>query len=310
MASYTILIAEDDEDTIRIYTEMFTEYQDIKLELVKSGNQAIELVKDTRYDAIILDLRLPGANGMQVIAAAKDKVNRTTPVYLVSGFLDDSIIKIAQNLGVADAISKPFKPRDLSQKIYERLQKGAKKPHKYDTKVINYFVAAAIEIIEYYFKIKPSIAAPRIKTPETPPRGNVTGLISINGNGFTGSMALSTDVMFVKNLSNYLFPEQNVTLTKELVTDIVGELCNQIIGRVKLSFVKAGQNAIIGLPTVITGKGHRLYHKTKNPILLLPITIDKLHADLEFCFNTDETPPQAKLEDKKQEVAEGLIFFE
>ena len=301
-----IFIAEDDKDILELYKLGFNKYPDVQIEVCQSGNLAAPRLVESKYTAIILDLKLPGVNGMQLVCKAKEGVNRNTPIFIVSGFLDDNAIKIAQNLGVLETISKPFDAGAIAERIYKKVAK-AQKPYKYDVKLINFFVEAAIDIFGYYFKVKPDIGPPQMKPANAPPRGGITAVITITGNGFTGSMALSTGGAFVKNLAGALFPEQNVEISKEFAADIMGEMCNQIIGKVKLSFVKAGQNATIGLPSVIIGKEQVVYHKTENPILFLPITIGKLHCDLEFCFSACNI----KIEDKKDEtqVPGDMILF-
>ena len=301
-----VFIAEDDTDILELYKLGFSKYPDVQLEVCSSGIQAGPRLVSKQYAAIILDLKLPGVNGMQLVSKAKAAMNRNTPIYLVSGYLDDSAIKIAQNLGVIEAISKPFEVAAIAERIHKRIAKTSQ-PFKYDAKLINFFVEACVDIFGYYFKTQLNIAAPQVKPANKPPRGGITGVISITGNGFTGSMALSTDGAFIKNLAGALFPGQDVEMSKEFAADILGEMCNQIIGKVKLSFIKAGQNATIGLPSVVIGKDQTIYVKTENPILFLPITIGKLHCDLEFCFSACDV----KIEEKKEEgkVVEDMIFF-
>jgi DNA-binding NtrC family response regulator len=100
-----ILVA-DDEPGILDVMNFFLSSEGYKTTLANNGQEAIELLKDQTFDCVITDVRMPKADGMAVLAAAKDLEN-PPPVIVMSGFSDlpcDEII----NRGGWAYLTKPL----------------------------------------------------------------------------------------------------------------------------------------------------------------------------------------------------------
>ncbi|MGB0716379.1 MAG: response regulator [Phycisphaerae bacterium] len=112
-----ILIA-DDEDTIRdTVRDVLTAYG-CEVAAVSDGYQAVELLARKPFDLVLSDIRMPGKNGYEVFAAAKE-ANPETPVILTTGFGYDpnhAIVR-ARREGLAAVLFKPFKVDQLLSEL-------------------------------------------------------------------------------------------------------------------------------------------------------------------------------------------------
>ncbi|MGH9009288.1 MAG: response regulator [Acidimicrobiia bacterium] len=110
----TVLVVEDEVDllfTIALSLEL-AGYRVLK---AASGEEAIEVVKGEGPDAIVLDLRLPGADGWEVIRRLGQLgAFPRTPVVLLSAQVDAATAARAVALGVHAHLAKPFSAAELS----------------------------------------------------------------------------------------------------------------------------------------------------------------------------------------------------
>lgn len=107
-----ILLVEDEEFT-RVFLARFIERKGITVIAAGTGKQAIEEYKQNSPDCILLDLRLPDMEGIDVLKKIKE-INPQAKIYFVSGFDDDYLQKQAENLGAAGYIQKPISLDDIA----------------------------------------------------------------------------------------------------------------------------------------------------------------------------------------------------
>ncbi|MFM1873487.1 MAG: hypothetical protein RL398_2909, partial [Planctomycetota bacterium] len=88
---------------------------------VADGKQAVDLVKQRSFDVVITDVRLPGADGMQVLAAVK-AARPATEVLVMTAFATIDHAVEAMRMGADDYIQKPF----LNEHVLERLKRIGK----------------------------------------------------------------------------------------------------------------------------------------------------------------------------------------
>ncbi len=110
-----ILIIEDEPELSRSITT-YLEAENYLCETADSFNTAMEKTEHYRYDCILLDISLPGGNGLQVLGELK-KNSKTDGVIIISAkdSIDDRINGL--NLGADDYLPKPFHLPELSARI-------------------------------------------------------------------------------------------------------------------------------------------------------------------------------------------------
>jgi CheY-like chemotaxis protein len=110
----TVLVVEDEVDllfTIALSLEL-NGYRVVK---ASSGEEALRVVEAENPDAVVLDLRLPGMDGWEVLRQLQERGRfPQTPVVLLSAQVDAATAARAVELGVHAHLAKPFSAAELS----------------------------------------------------------------------------------------------------------------------------------------------------------------------------------------------------
>ncbi|MCC8059237.1 MAG: response regulator transcription factor [Clostridiales bacterium] len=115
-----ILVAEDERDLNRIITKKLT-LDGYSVDSCHDGKEAMDLLSFTDYDAVILDIMMPGADGYAVLNFIRS-AGKTTPVLFLTA--RDSISDRVKGLdsGANDYLVKPFSFEELSARIRAMLR--------------------------------------------------------------------------------------------------------------------------------------------------------------------------------------------
>jgi two-component system, OmpR family, response regulator len=110
-----ILVVEDDR-TVGQYVKRGLEEQRYQADLVEDGLEGLRLASGGRYDLIVLDLRLPELNGLEVLRTLRDRGN-TTPILVLTA--QDAVDFKVQALrsGADDYVTKPFSFEELLARV-------------------------------------------------------------------------------------------------------------------------------------------------------------------------------------------------
>lgn len=129
MAKERILVVEDDEDIRELITYNLTR-EGYRIAGVPSGEEALGAVHKERPDLILLDLMLPGMDGLEACRGLKaDPETSEIPVIMVTAKGEESDIVVGLELGADDYITKPFSPKVLLARIRAVLRRHREKPH-------------------------------------------------------------------------------------------------------------------------------------------------------------------------------------
>jgi two-component system phosphate regulon response regulator PhoB len=126
MLKETILIVDDEEDIVELI-KYNLKNEGYSVLTALSGEQAIKTAKQSRPDLIVLDLMLPGIDGLEVTKYLKrnEKTN-PIPIVMLTAKGDESDIVIGLEMGANDYISKPFSPKVLIARIRAILRRRKK----------------------------------------------------------------------------------------------------------------------------------------------------------------------------------------
>src|SRR5712664_233353 len=106
MALGRILVVDDEAPVREVLTEYFaTEGYDV--EVAGSGLEALTAIRDGRADLVLLDVRMPGLDGVQVLRRIRE-LDERVPVIMVTASEDVSLAKETLKLGAFDYVAKPF----------------------------------------------------------------------------------------------------------------------------------------------------------------------------------------------------------
>ncbi len=124
----TILLV-DDEPTIRILVRAALEGTGYPLLEAADGITALELARSERPDLILLDVALPRLSGLEVCRQLKeDPATADTPIFLLTGFVQQTDRQAAVDAGAEDFIAKPFSPTALVALVQDTLRNQAERP--------------------------------------------------------------------------------------------------------------------------------------------------------------------------------------
>ena len=102
------VLVVDDEASIRDLLAKTLALAEYDVDVAADGRSALERMRLYPYDLLIVDLRMPGMDGLTVIREAK-RYKTDLPVLIITGFSTESSAIEAVNLGVAGYLTKPFR---------------------------------------------------------------------------------------------------------------------------------------------------------------------------------------------------------
>jgi excisionase family DNA binding protein len=102
------ILVVDDEASIRDLLAKTLALAEYEVDVAPDGRSAIERMRLYPYDLLIVDLKMPGMDGLAVIREAK-RYKADLPVIIITGFSTESSAIEAVNLGVAGYLTKPFR---------------------------------------------------------------------------------------------------------------------------------------------------------------------------------------------------------
>ncbi|HDZ15553.1 hypothetical protein LCGC14_1093280, partial [marine sediment metagenome] len=123
-----ILIVEDNKINQVITKKMLTK-KEITSDIANHGGEAIELAKENKYDAILMDIHMPGIGGEEATIEIR-KFDTITPIIALTAISLDDSLESFYAAGCDDVVTKPFKPEVFYQKIGENIfdKKEVKSP--------------------------------------------------------------------------------------------------------------------------------------------------------------------------------------
>jgi two-component system, OmpR family, response regulator ResD len=127
-SSHGSVLLVDDEPTITEVLAHYLERAGYETRVAADGHVALELARDRRPDLVVLDLMLPGLDGLEVmrrLQAAGDGSLKRLPVILLTARGEESDRIIGLRLGADDYVVKPFSPKELVARVDAVLRRAA-----------------------------------------------------------------------------------------------------------------------------------------------------------------------------------------
>jgi DNA-binding response OmpR family regulator len=163
----------DDEKNIRLALSMALEQLEIPVETAASGEEALEKIAAGGYGVMLLDLRMPGTDGMEVLRrVAKERPELKVIIITAYGSIDLAVE--AMKLGAVDFLQKPFEVAEVRDMVRRILAKQEESPEYRD-----YLALAKERIQQGFFEIAGVYAQKAVfLSPNRPEALNLLGGIS------------------------------------------------------------------------------------------------------------------------------------
>ncbi len=129
-----LLLIDDDPDIRELVVEYLGQ-NDIRVSAAASGKDLFDVLDREAIDLVLLDLRLPGEDGMQLARALRERA--TVPIVLLTGRNEEADRVMGLELGADDYVTKPFSPRELLARVravLRRYQVQATLPERDNTR--------------------------------------------------------------------------------------------------------------------------------------------------------------------------------
>lgn len=110
------ILVIDDEPRVADVIAQALRLEDNEVVVASSGEEGLRIIAQNPPDAVFLDIRMPGMDGIQVLRAIREGHPRL-PVILLSGWASQSQIEEARRLGATDVISKPVPLKNLTRAL-------------------------------------------------------------------------------------------------------------------------------------------------------------------------------------------------
>lgn len=125
VARETILVVEDEAEIQELLRYNLAK-ENYRVHIAVSGEKALEMAQKERPDLVLLDLMLPGLDGLEVCRLLKrDEKTRTIPIVMLTAKGGEADIVAGLELGADDYVTKPFSPRVLLARIRAVLRRAA-----------------------------------------------------------------------------------------------------------------------------------------------------------------------------------------
>lgn len=115
-----VLVVDDDTDVCDFLGQMIPRLG-VRVETTSNPLEVLELVQDTFFNVILLDIKMPGKSGMELLPEITE-VSPDTKIIFISGFADKDSAISALRLGAFDFLEKPFDHNLLSHSINRALE--------------------------------------------------------------------------------------------------------------------------------------------------------------------------------------------
>ena len=122
------ILVVDDDDGIRNLVKQYLNEHNYLITTANSAEDAKEKVSLIKFDLIVLDIMMPGQNGLEFTIENKDKIN--TPIILLTAKTEANERIEGLEIGADDYLPKPFEPKELILRIKNILDKTKTKNQK------------------------------------------------------------------------------------------------------------------------------------------------------------------------------------
>jgi two-component system OmpR family response regulator len=116
------ILALDDDPAVRQLVAEYLAQNDLRVSTVATGLELAEVMAREMIDLVVLDLRLPGEDGLQIARRLREQ--SAIPILMLTGRAEEADRVMGLELGADDYLTKPFSPRELLARIRALLRRA------------------------------------------------------------------------------------------------------------------------------------------------------------------------------------------
>ncbi len=260
-----LLFCEDDNDLREFIAAELQNIQGLNSEFASNGLDALNKAENQTYDAIITDIKMPGIDGMELITKIRQSPrNKHVPVFIFSGAAESKVSDFARD-NLVTIFYKPFDMKSIIKGIQNKVFPN-RTIATYHSNLVDYWY----EVINEIFSA--NIGDFKFGTLEITELDKfdayISTSVSLVGSAINGRIQLILDRAFSLDFVKEIFKDN---FEREIgnIKDFVGELANQLAGRMKLKLEKHGVKLQITVPSTQFGETEVSRESKDSKVLLL-----------------------------------------
>ncbi len=122
MEKRRLILVVDDEQELLDMVSSTLELEGYDVATATDGESALALVEERRPDLVLLDIKMPGLNGFEVLRIIRERYD--TPVIMITAVRDALSVRDALEIGADDYVRKPFATGELVSRIKAKLRRS------------------------------------------------------------------------------------------------------------------------------------------------------------------------------------------
>ncbi len=270
-----LLIVEEKDDIRQLMAEELEELTQMVIVEAADGVQAFQKSINQKFDVILTEFKIPKISGPQLVEAIRESGhNMSTPILIYTSDIA-AAKKETRDVKFIDYQRNPSGYQAIAKKITELSKLDPrKKKFKLDVDFINPFIDSSMKTLNALCGLsnmqaqKPYLLGCEVLDID------ISGTLAISSPYFKGSIAISFDDKVYKDIISKMLEENigDVDLNNQ---DGAAEVINIIFGQTKAVLNQKGYSLDRAIPSVMRGRGHKIYQDSKIPVLLVPF-----HSDL------------------------------
>ncbi len=256
----------------------------------------IQLVKSSKFCTLVLQQNPGPADVDQVVTEIQKLTPDSGPLFIQMQHLIKmepatqdklrAVIEDVQKRGIQTSlilIPEPINPI-LTQapfsgmRQYQALRQALIdtkiiQPKSLDVDFINPFIFATVKVLKVQAMTDAKPGAPTLRKSEEPLYGDVTGIIGLTSESFSGQIMIQFPSQTYLNIMSKMLGEPFTELTQDII-DGAGELTNMIFGQAKVNLNEKGYGIKTAIPSVVSGKNHNIKSSVETTNVFIPFSSD------------------------------------
>lgn len=149
---------------------------------------------------------------------------------------------------------------------------------------VNPFLSSLLNVLSTMANLDLTAKKPKLKKKNESAKGDVSGLIGLVGPKTKGSFSVTFEEELALEIMSRMLGERPKSINSD-VTDMVGEITNMVTGGAKRMLAEKGFDFDMATPVVVSGRDHRITHKSEGQIIIMPFESPYGRAYIEICFD-------------------------
>ena len=283
MSRKYLLIVEPDEE---LRNHLKVELEDLTQMVVvvaADGVQAYQKTRNQKFDVVLTESVVPKISGAQLINAFRETgPNSLTPILLYTDKLEEAKNQ-TRGVKMLEYLQKPQDYKIISDKIMELSALDPnKKKFKLDVDFINPFIDSSMKTLNGLCGASNIQAQKPYLLGDEKLEVDISGTLAISSPYFKGSIAITFDNDVYKTVVSKML-EENVGDIDINNQDGAAEIINIIFGQTKAVLNQRGYSLDRAIPSVLRGRGHKIYPNSKIPVLLVPFRSELGNFWMQIC---------------------------